>query len=77
MEDPDAPNGGSYLAELFPDITGRVNVRFSTPDTPSLLIRRQPGVRPGDVTVSQVGCESEYAAELDRDLVVDLDTLCS
>jgi hypothetical protein len=76
MQDPEAPNGGSYLAELFPNITGRITVIFSMPDTPSLLVRRQPGVRPGDVVVRQRDCESGITTELTRDLVVDLSGLC-
>jgi hypothetical protein len=76
MHDPDAPNGGSYLAALFPNQTGRVSVRFTMPDTPSMLVRRQPGVRPGDVVVSQFGCEPSPATELDHDLRFNLSALC-
>jgi hypothetical protein len=76
MEDPDAPNGGSYVADLFPNITGRITVRFSMPEAPSLLIRHQPGVRPGDVVVSQINCQPLPTMESDRDLVVDLSALC-
>jgi hypothetical protein len=76
MEDPDAPNGGSYLADLFPNITGRITVRFSMPDAPSLLIRHQPGVRPGDVVVSQINCQPLPTTESDRDLLIDLSALC-
>jgi hypothetical protein len=76
MEDPEAPNGGSYVADLFPNLTGRITVRFSLPDAPSLLLRRQPGVRPGDVVVSQVGCQPAPAVELNRDLEIELSTLC-
>jgi hypothetical protein len=76
MRDPEAPNGGSYLAELFPNITGRISVIFSMPDAPSLLVRRQPGVRPGDVLFRQRDCESGLTAELSRDLVIDLNGLC-
>lgn len=76
MEDPDAPNGGSYIADLFPDQTGRITVRFSMPDTPALLVRRQPGVRPGDVVVSQSGCAGGFDSQLTSDLTVDLSSLC-
>jgi hypothetical protein len=74
--DPDAPGGGSYLADLFPNQTGRITVVFSMPDVPSLLVRRQPGVRPGDVIVTQPGCAPDQSALLERDLVVDLAASC-
>jgi hypothetical protein len=76
MEDPEAPNGGSYVADLWPDMTGSITVRFTMPDGPSLLIRRQPGVRPGDVVISAEGCGGKFSAESDRDLLVDLNSLC-
>ena len=77
MENPEAPNGGSYVADLFPDQTGEINVRFSMPEAASLLIRRQPGVRAGDVVVSQVGCPPALDSELTEDLTIGLATLCS
>jgi hypothetical protein len=77
MQDPEAPNGGSYLAELFPDQVGRITVRFLMPNTSSLLVRRQPGVRSGDVIVQQQGCSGTYDAELHGDLLVDLSRACA
>jgi hypothetical protein len=77
MQDPDQPNGGSYLAALFPNQTGRITVRFSMPDSPTLLIRKQPGVRAGDLTVTQAGCPPGLETELSQDMIVDLTNLCA
>jgi hypothetical protein len=76
MEDPAAPNGGSYVADIFPNMTGTINLRFTTPDVPTLLVRRQPGVRPGYVVVAQRGCPPAVQEELRRDLVIELNAGC-
>ena len=78
MEDPDAPTGGSYVADLFPDQTGEINIRFLMNVSDSVLIRRQPGVSVGDVTVTQDHCpvEDALSTELSVDVVVDLSKLC-
>jgi hypothetical protein len=76
MEDPEAPNGGSYMAAIFPDMTGRITVRFVMPDAPTILVRRQPGVRAGDLEVTLAECAVPFRGELEHDLVVDLATLC-
>jgi hypothetical protein len=77
-QDPEAPNGGSYLADLFPDKTGRITVQFDMPDSPSLLVRRQPGVSIGDLTVSKAGCQDDpVTQELSSDVVLDLTSICA
>jgi hypothetical protein len=76
MQDPRSPNGGSYLAEIFPDATGRISIDFTMPDSPTLLVRRQPGVRTGNVRARQTGCTTSQTTELTRDLVLDFSSLC-
>ncbi|MGI9146218.1 MAG: DUF4012 domain-containing protein [Chloroflexota bacterium] len=77
MDDPGAPNGGSYVAELFPGMSGRISVRFSMPDEPSLLIRRQPGLRTAEVSVSVTSCEHVLDTQLDEDVLVDVRGVCA
>lgn len=77
MANPEAPNGGGYLAALFPRTTGTINVEFSMPDTSTFWVRRQPGVRNGDLIVRQQGCTVGQETVLDRDTLVDLASLCN
>jgi Protein of unknown function (DUF4012) len=72
MANPESPSGGSYLAAIYPDTVGRIDVVFSMPDTPTLLVRRQPGVRPGYVIASRASCPPGYDSELTSDLEIDL-----
>lgn len=74
--DPDAPNGGSYLVELFPQQRGYVAITFSMPDNPLLLIRRQPGVNPIALRAGQPGCNTPLRASVTQDVVVSLPDLC-
>ncbi len=74
--DPEAPNGGSYTVDLFPQQTGRISVAFSMPDARSLLVRRQPGLTTADLTVTSSGCQSPTTATLTNDVVIDLGSLC-
>jgi hypothetical protein len=76
MANPESPNGGSYLAAVFPRQTGQIDIVFTMPDSPTLLIRRQPGVRIGDLVIAQRGCEPAVDTELTDDLLVDLSSLC-
>ena len=77
MRDPDEPNGGSYLAELFPDTSGNIDVRFNMPTSESILIRRQPGVTVGSVTITDDGCRETTTSDLDRDREFALNALCA
>lgn len=54
--DPDAPTGGSYLLQVFPQQVGYLSVTFSTPYTDQLLLRRQPGAVATRYYVTQAGC---------------------
>ena len=77
MRDPDEPNGGSYLAELFPDTSGNIDVRFNMPLSESILIRRQPGVTVGSVTITDDACRETTTSDLDRDREFALNSLCA
>jgi hypothetical protein len=44
--DPEAPSGGSYYVPVYPQQVGYVSITFTMPDTPTLLLRRPPGVVP-------------------------------
>lgn len=74
--DPNAPNGGSYELELFAGETTQFAVRFTMPDYPQLLIRRQPGISPVELTAETPGCQAPFTAALTADLTLDLTTLC-
>ncbi|MBX5445397.1 DUF4012 domain-containing protein [Sphaerobacter sp.] len=74
--DPDAPNGGSYDLEIFAGETTHFTVRFTMPDSPQLLIRRQPGITPVELTATTQGCQAPVTATLTADLTLDLTTLC-
>lgn len=76
LPDPEALNGGSYQIDLFPGQTGRVHVEFTMPDAPSLLLRRQPGVRTAEVTVVDARCQQSREVSLTNDVKVDLASLC-
>jgi hypothetical protein len=70
--DPEAPNGGSYVIELFPQQQDRLMVDFRMPAADALLVRRQPGVRPLTVRVEGAGCTAPVELTLKRDVRLDL-----
>lgn len=74
--DPDAPNGGTYLVPLFPGQHYRVRVVFTMPASQTLMIRREPGLTPVQLTLAQRGCKAAPAAALTKDEVADLTHLC-
>lgn len=74
--DPDAPNGGSYDLEILAGETTQFAMRFTMPDSPQLLIRRQPGITPVELTVATPGCQAPFTTTLTADLTLDLTTLC-
>jgi hypothetical protein len=73
---PAAPNGGSYQLELYPQHTKHLTIAFTMPDTKRLLIRRQPGLTPADLTVTSPGCQTPFTATLTNDITLDLGSLC-
>ena len=73
---PDMPNGGSYVVELFPGQSGSVYLSFLMPDTDELRIRRQPGLTPPELAVTQASCEETLQETLDTDITLDLGSGC-
>ena len=70
--DPEAPNGGSYVMELFPQQQDRLLVNFRMPAADALLLRRQPGVQPLTIRVEVAGCTAPVEFTLERDVRLDL-----
>jgi hypothetical protein len=66
--DPEAPSGGSYYVPVYPQQVGYMSITFTMPDTPTLLLRRQPGVVPLRIHLMQPGCDA-------RDFALTQDTL--
>jgi hypothetical protein len=71
--DPEAPSGGSYLVDVYPQQVGYVSVTFTMPDTTTLLLRRQPGVVPLRFHVTVEGCAARDVA-LVQDTTLQLDS---
>lgn len=76
LPNPEAPDGGSYLIATFPQETGYLSITFSMPDDPSLLLRRQPGLVPLDVSISIAGCAAAQHFSLQADVVLALNGVC-
>ena len=74
--DPEAPNGGSYVIELFPQQQDQLTVEFRMPPAEALLLRRQPGVQPLTVRVTGEGCAAPLEVVLRRDVRHDLAAGC-
>jgi hypothetical protein len=75
--DPAAPNGGSYLIEIFPQWTGYASVTFTIPDAPSVLIRRQPGITQATFVLYRGGCVPPEQVTLTQDVRLDLAPDCA
>jgi len=77
LPDPDAPNGGSYLIEIFPQQVGHITVDFSLPaGADHFLFRRQPGITPIALTVADSGCPAPVPVSLTADLTVAREQRC-
>lgn len=76
QDDPDAPNGGAYLVEIFPQQSGTVSITFRMPESDRLLVRRQPGVTPVELAVDADGCEPFETTTLDADQTLDIAAHC-
>jgi hypothetical protein len=74
--DPEAPDGGAYVIDLFPEQTKQVWVEFDLPEFDQVTLRRQPGQVPPEIHVHKDGCESVWGGYLTRDLIIDLDSPC-
>jgi hypothetical protein len=71
------PNGGSYEIPLPSGTRAMLNIDFRMPEPSDLLIRRQAGLTPAQVTVVQPGCNTaQKAATLNTDLLVTLGATC-
>ncbi len=76
LPDPEAPNGGSYKIDLFPQQTGKIVVTFAMPESDTLLVRRQPGVSTVTFTASSGSCQKPATLKMNGDSAVSLDALC-
>lgn len=76
IPNPESPNGGSYLIEIVRGQTGRLSISFSMPDSDTLLVRRQPGLIPLELSVTEARCEETLHETLQTDLTLDLVSLC-
>lgn len=76
QSDPDAPNGGAYLVEIFPQQTGEASVTFRMPTTNQLLFRRQPGSNLVELTIDGAECPSGDPVRVAADVVLNLAPDC-
>jgi hypothetical protein len=76
QDDPDAPDGGAYLLELFPQQSGTVRLTFRMPDTERLLFRRQPGVNPVTLAVEGETCADIEPEDVLADITLNLADRC-
>lgn len=76
VKNPESPNGGSYLIELFPGQMGHLELTFSMPESDSILIRRQPGLTPMELSVVDAQCNQAANATLNADVTFELDQIC-
>lgn len=74
--DPEAPNGGSYVIELFPGQEDELVVQFHLPPSEELLVRRQPGLQPVRLTIAAAGCPAPIERTLTSDLRVAVRNGC-
>jgi hypothetical protein len=72
-EDPDASNAGAYVVDLDVNDREEISVRFSAPWVDTLLVRRQPGLVPMQVRVTQNDCDepTEFEVTMDFELVLE------
>jgi len=77
VTNPEEPNGGSYEIPLPSGTQATLNIDFRMPENSDLLIRRQAGLTPAQVTVTQPSCNAvQQAATLNTDLLVKLGASC-
>jgi hypothetical protein len=72
---PDAPDGGSYLIEIFPEQERSIALTFSMPATDRLTLRRQPGLTTMQVHIAGA-CSLPDPVNLTTDVVLDLAAVC-
>lgn len=76
MPDPNAPNGGAYVLDLAPGQSAQLTVVYSIPVANQLLIRRQPGVTPVQLSITLPGCPATSAQPLTADTILNLTDGC-
>ncbi|HEX3722218.1 MAG TPA: hypothetical protein VHV31_05475, partial [Nitrolancea sp.] len=77
VTNPDEPNGGSYEVPLASGTEASLSIDFWMPANSELLIRRQAGLTPTQVTVTQTTCTAtQKASTLNTDLLVKLGATC-
>lgn len=74
--DPDAPDGGAYLFDIFPQQSETFSVTFEMPDSDVLHFRRQPGVNAVDLAVEAEGCTAFESVKVNDDIAIDLAGHC-
>jgi hypothetical protein len=72
---PDAPDGGSYLVEIFPEQQDTISLTFAMPASDALTLRRQPGVTTMHVNVTG-SCVMPDTVDLTEDVTLDLAAIC-
>jgi hypothetical protein len=77
LDNPDASSGGSYLTELYPTQTERLNIVFAMPPSQRLLVRKQAGLTPPRLKVAGTGCATPAEAPLVVDTIVHWDGACA
>jgi Protein of unknown function (DUF4012) len=75
LPDPEAPDGGTYLIELWPHGSDHLGFEFSMPDSSALLVRKQAGLSPPKLVLGAADCQPEQAT-LVADTIVHWDRVC-
>jgi hypothetical protein len=70
--DPEAPNGGSYVMDIYPEHSNTLSLTFTMPDQNTLLVRRQPGVYPVSLEVSSGENQPFLTTAIESDVTVEL-----
>lgn len=77
ITNPEEPNGGSYEVPLASGTQASLSIDFWMPANSVLLIRRQAGLTPTQVIVTQTTCNAtQKASTLNTDLLVKLGATC-
>ena len=75
QDDPDAPDGGAYLVEIFPQQTGEVSLSFRMRED-QILFRRQPGVNAVTLSIEGDNCSPSEPMTITSDTLLNVAERC-
>jgi hypothetical protein len=71
LPDPEAPNGGAYVIDLFQETSDSIQVTFFIEDFETLMIRRQPGQVPPRLNITHPACGQLEGGYIMRDIFIE------